>query len=224
MARAYFTVDDAPSETLPEKVATLERYDVPAVFFCEGRRLAEYPERARHALEAGFHLGNHTYSHEHASGLSVEAFREELERTETLLEEVYDSAAVSRPERLFRFPFGEKGTENREDFQQVLERYDFRPPDADRFGYEWYDDHHGGDYDWHWTLDSKDWAVDGRDELRGKIDSQSDRLAHPSPDIVLIHDGGIEPELFEASIELLLERGVEPADPLDLLDGGSSDD
>jgi peptidoglycan/xylan/chitin deacetylase (PgdA/CDA1 family) len=104
MTTSYLTVDDAPTETLPEKLAILEDHDVPALFFCEGRRLAEYPDHARQAVEAGYHIGNHAYSHQHASELSVDELTEEVAETETLLEEVYADAGVTRPARLFRFP------------------------------------------------------------------------------------------------------------------------
>lgn len=221
MSVAYLTIDDGPSENLPEKLDILETYDVPALFFCEGRRLAEYPEHAGQAIESGFHLGNHTYSHRRASDLSVEAFRDELDRTESLLEDVYDRSSVSRPARTFRFPYGDKGDDEgnnqAEQFQQILEEYGFTPPDSAQITYDWYDEDHADDFDWFWTIDLEDWQVESEAELRARVESATDRFDHPSPDIVLFHDDGNTAELFEAFVELLLETGVEFAAPTDLL-------
>ncbi|NGM71177.1 polysaccharide deacetylase family protein [Natronolimnobius sp. AArcel1] len=217
MTTAYLTLDDAPSATLPELVARLEDRDVPALFFCEGRRLAEYPDHAQMALEAGFHLGNHAYSHKHASELSVETFDAELERTESLLEEVYDAANVCRPAKLFRFPFGDKGDEHATAFQDRLAADGFVSPDPDLIEYEWYRTDHGEDRDWFWTVDVADWTVDSPAELDEKIAARSDRLESESADIVLFHDAGNTPDLTAHFVDRLLERGLEFEDPLSLV-------
>lgn len=218
MTTSYLTVDDAPSETLPEKLAALESHDVPALFFCEGRRLAEYPEHARQAVEAGFHVGNHAYSHEHASELSADELREEIQRTESLIEDVYAEAGVERPARLFRYPYGDKGGEQADRFQDVLEEFGFTPPDPARIAYDWYDEEQGDDRDWFWTVNVEDWEVDSRAELGEHVAAVDDRFDHPSDDIVLFHDGGNTPSLFEDFLELLAERDVEFGEPLDLID------
>lgn len=217
MTTAYLTIDDAPSADLPEKLAILEERDVPTLFFCEGRRLEDYPDHARRAVEAGFHLGNHAYSHPHASDIAVEAFVDELERTESLLADVYDDAGVSRPAKLFRFPFGDMGGARAARFQQVLEREGFTAPDPDRID-ERYAAEHGADRDWHWTVSVGDWRIDSRAELRERVAAAvTDRLASPGSDIVLFHDAGNTPALFAAFVDLLLERGVEFEAPLSLV-------
>ncbi|OVE85912.1 polysaccharide deacetylase family protein [Natronolimnobius baerhuensis] len=217
MTTAYLTIDDAPSPTLPETVAVLEDREVPALFFCEGRRLAEYPDHARTALEADFHLGNHTHSHAHASDLSVKTFREELERTEVLLEDVYDAAGVSRPAKLFRFPFGDKGGEHATAFQDRLAAGGFVSPDPDLIDYEWYREDHGTDRDWFWTVDVADWTVDSPAELDTELAASADRLESSAADIVLFHDAGNAPELVAHFVDRLLERGVEFEDPVSLV-------
>ncbi|MWV40657.1 polysaccharide deacetylase family protein [Natrialba sp. INN-245] len=214
---AYLTVDDAPSPELPAKLEILESAEVPALFFCEGRRLADYPEQARRAIEGGYHLGNHGYSHQHASECSPETFRSELERTDALIDEVYEQAGVDRPAKLFRFPYGDKGDENAEEFQRILESAGFVPPDPERIDYEWYRDCHTGDRDWFWTDDLEDWSLESRAELRERIESAANRLASPSPDIVLFHDAGTASDLFAELVGLLEERGVEFGAPLSLL-------
>ncbi|SFS03254.1 Polysaccharide deacetylase [Halomicrobium zhouii] len=217
MTTSYLTVDDAPTETLPEKLAILEDHDVPALFFCEGRRLAEYPDHARQAVEAGYHIGNHAYSHQHASELSVDDVREEVAKTEALVEDVYADAGVTRPARLFRFPYGDKGGERADRFQEVLEAEEFTPPDPSRIEYDWDDENRDGDRDWYWTVSVEDWEADSRAELRDHVAAVDDRFDQPGDDVVLFHDGGNTPALFEAFLELLAERDVEFGDPLDLV-------
>ncbi|WP_435175915.1 polysaccharide deacetylase family protein [Halorussus sp. AFM4] len=213
----YLTVDDAPSADLPEKLDLLADREVPALFFCEGRRLADHPEHARRAVEAGFHLGNHAYSHTSAADLSVAAFRDEVERTESLIRDAYDRAGATRPAKLFRFPYGEKGGEDADAFQRVLADRRFVPPDPDRLG-DRYADRHAGDRDWYWTVDLRDWEVDSPDELRDRVDSAAERLDGESSTIVLFHDAGNSTELFEAFLDALDDQGVDFGDPLDLLD------
>lgn len=217
MPPAYLTIDDAPSETLPEKIAVLEEHDVPAVFFCEGRRLAEFPTHARQAVTSGFHLGNHTYAHRRASDLSVESFRDEVTRTESLLEDVYGPLSTSRPAQLFRFPYGDRGDENHEALQRILSDHDFTPPDPGQIAYDWYAETHAGARDWFWTVSVEDWAIETRAELREQVESSADRLDEPSSDIVLFHDAGNAPSQLAHFVELLQGRGVEFADPLDLV-------
>ncbi|MFC4550880.1 MULTISPECIES: polysaccharide deacetylase family protein [Halorussus] len=218
MPTAYLTVDDAPSAELPRKLAVLEARDVPALFFCEGRRLAEHPDHARRAVEAGFHLGNHTYAHRRASDLSVEEFRDELDRTESLLDDVYDRASATRPARVFRFPYGDTGGDRGERFQRMLADGGFVPPDLTRIGDDRYRERRGDDRDWYWTVDVEDWTADSASELRDRVEAAADRLKDASNDIVLFHDSGNTIEQFEAFVDQFLENGVAFADPLDLVD------
>lgn len=218
MTSVYLTIDDAPSRDLPAKLAVLQDADVPALLFCEGRRLAAFSDRAREAIEAGVHLGNHGYSHTHASDLDVETFRAEVERTERLLEDCYAEAGVDRPALVFRFPYGDKGGDEREAFQAVLAEFGFRPPRREEITYPWYSEEFGGDVDWRWTVDFNDWTVDTAAGLAAEIEAVADRLAADSPDIVLFHDGGNAPELLETCIRELRDRGARFADPLELVD------
>lgn len=217
MTTGYLTIDDAPSANLPAKLTVLDEVDVPALLFCEGRRLAEYPEHGRYAVEAGVHLGNHTYSHRRSSELSVDEFRDELSRTESRLEAVYDHTSVARPARMFRFPYGDRGGEQHDKFQQLLNDWAFIPPDPSPITYDWYQERHADGYDWFWTVGVDDWNVASKAELRDQVDSVSDRLVQNSPDIVLFHDHSNTPAIFRYFVELLLEHGVEFADPLELL-------
>lgn len=218
MPRAYLTIDDAPTPELPAKLDHLRETAVPALLFCEGRRLAAVPDIARAAVTAGFHLGNHAYSHTHASDLTVDAFRDEIVRTERLIETCYADVGIERPARVFRFPYGDKGGEHRDVFQEVLTDFDFVPPDRTSFTYEWYHDAFEGDLDWRWTVDFNDWKVDSPEGLAAEIEAADERIATPSPDIMLFHDAGNDLDCFAACVDMLVDAGVHFADPLELLD------
>lgn len=207
---AHLTIDDAPSETLGAKLDALDAHDVPAVLFCEGRRLDDYPALAERAVEAGYHLGNHTYSHPYASDISVDAFEQELARTDRRIEAVYDRTSVDRPARLFRFPYGDDGGDRSERFQRVLSEYGFTGPTR-------------GDTtepspraDWSWTLDVEDWRTDDVSELRARFETTTGE-ADGADEIILFHDAGNSLKLFEAFVGWLDESDLDLADPLDLV-------
>ncbi|ELZ22253.1 polysaccharide deacetylase [Halosimplex carlsbadense 2-9-1] len=216
MTTAYLTVDDAPSATLPEKLAVLDDYGVTALFLCEGRRLADHADHARQAVEAGHLLGNHAYDHNHASDIAVEEFADEVDRTEAAIDEVYADAGVERPTKVFRFPFGDKGGDRAAKFQTVLAERGFRPPNAELIDYDFWAEQ-AGDRDWFWTVDVEDYNVDTKAGLAENV-AEADRLDGDSNDILLFHDGGNAPEQFEHYLHLLDERGVTFGDPLELAD------
>jgi peptidoglycan/xylan/chitin deacetylase (PgdA/CDA1 family) len=213
MATAYLTIDDAPSKDLPEKIDVLLKYDVSAVFFCEGQRLRAYPEHGQQILAAGFHIGNHAYSHPHFSDLSVSEGVEEILRTERLIEDTYDRVDIDQPAKMFRFPYGDKGDSTRNAFQRVLDQHEFTSPDSDQITYTWYHDECATDYDWFWTFSIDDWRAETPDEVREMINANSECLQQSSPDIVLAHDHPDSTDLFEAFIETLLDRGVDFESP-----------
>ena len=216
MAKTYLTIDDAPTERLPEKVETLAARDIPAVFFCEGRRLDGHDSAAREAIERGYHLGNHTDTHLHASEIPPERFRAEVTRTESSIEELYEATGETRPARLFRFPYGDKDGAQRERLQRILREQGFAPPEPAAIDSEWYECH-AGDMDWPWTVDIEDWIVETPAEMRAQVADAEGRLHDSSTDIVLFHDGGNDPELFDAFVDGLAEYDLTFGDPLTLV-------
>lgn len=218
MGTVHLTIDDAPSSDLPEKVAILDKHDVPAVFFCEGRRLASHPENALAAVEAGYHLGNHTYTHPHASALSVAAFRNEIVRTETRIENIYDCASITRPARLFRFPYGDTGGKRYESFQEVLREHGFLSPDLERLNGDARDERHIRDRDWSWTFTVEDWSITTETDLEKQIESTADQLDTPASEVVLFHDTNNSVNLFASFVDCLRKRDVSFGNPLELLD------
>lgn len=226
MSTLHLTVDDAPSAALPAKLDVLAAHDVPAILFCEGRKLDHRPDIARRAIEVGFHLGNHAYSHTTASDLSIEGFRDEVERTETLIEDAYAAAGVERPATLFRFPNGDAGGERKAEFRDVLTEFGFVPPatvdgetgsaalrrsDVDG---AW----EPGDRDWAWTLHVADWELETVAALESEIDAIADRLDRPGDDLFLFHDHGDDTARFETLVDRSREHGADFGDPLALVE------
>ncbi len=218
MTTAYLTFDDAPSASLPASLDVLEAAHVPALLFCEGRRLAEEPAAGREAIERGFHPGNHTESQPYASACTAEGFRSEVRRTERHIDAIYDRTGVDRPGRFFRFPYGHRGGERAPALQSVLAELGFGPPAAAAIEYDWYREDIAGGRDWFWTIDVEDWAVETPDELRAKVTGCTDRLESPSADIVLFHDATAADGLLGPFIDALRAHGVSFADPLSLVD------
>lgn len=95
------TFDDGPGPATAEILSILDRYGVPATFFFCGENVERRPELARRVVEVGHELGNHSYSHPYFCFRSREFIRQELHRTQAILEQV----TGCRP-RWFRPPYG----------------------------------------------------------------------------------------------------------------------
>ena len=101
------TFDACPSSTHDgfdkRIVQTLVVSGVPATFFLSGKWITRHQiEVKKLALVPGFELGNHSYSHPHCTTISNESIRQELERTESLLNNISGLSP-----KLFRPPFAE---------------------------------------------------------------------------------------------------------------------
>ena len=101
------TFDACPSSTHGgfdvRIVQTLIDSGVPATFFLSGKWIMKHRNEVKKlALVPGFELGNHSYSHPHCTTISNESIRQELERTESLL-----NAMSGLSPKLFRPPFAE---------------------------------------------------------------------------------------------------------------------
>lgn len=98
------TLDDGPTPAGTEyALAMFDSLDIPATFFVTGREVAENMEYARHIVDAGHALGNHSYSHPQMVLKSPAFIRSEIERTDSLIKE-----AGWQDEILFRPPYGKR--------------------------------------------------------------------------------------------------------------------
>jgi peptidoglycan-N-acetylglucosamine deacetylase len=95
------TFDDGPSESTPELLEVLARFDAPATFFQIGANVRRLPAIAREIAARGHEIGNHTESHALLALKSPGFIRREL----AVAQETIESATGVRP-RYFRAPFG----------------------------------------------------------------------------------------------------------------------
>ncbi len=109
MPEAWLTIDDTPSAMTDGCVNYLLENDIPALFFCRGDRLSENPEPACRAIEKGFAVGNHAWSHRRASAMGYAETVNEIASTERLIEDCYRAAGVERARKYFRFPHIDRG-------------------------------------------------------------------------------------------------------------------
>ena len=126
-----------------------------------------------YALERGFWIANHSYTHPYFSQLSLQEATEEILKTEQFIDRAHHLAGVPRSHKLFRFPFGDKGggknffkiytgqeKEHVDALQELLKREGFQKAFFEGINYEYYLkaglDHY---IDAPWTFDTKDYVV-----------------------------------------------------------------
>ena len=95
------TFDDGPSESTPELLEILDRYQTPATFFQCGANVRRLPDIARAVLHAGHEIGNHTENHAPLYPRSAAFIYGELAAAQQSIVE----ATGTRP-RYFRPPYG----------------------------------------------------------------------------------------------------------------------
>lgn len=111
--------DDSPTKHTDQLTDWLLARDIPATIFaigssytdmhlqCDG--MEQNPDPIQRAIEKGFVVGNHTYSHQRSSALSFEDVVSEIEKTEKIIESLYKKAGKKRPHKLMRFPHLDRG-------------------------------------------------------------------------------------------------------------------
>ena len=64
-------------------------------------QLEKDPEPVIEAIQQGFIIGNHSYSHPNFSKISTSKCIEEIDRTDQIIDDLYKQASVERPIKLF---------------------------------------------------------------------------------------------------------------------------
>lgn len=83
------TFDDGPHPYYTEQLLDgLKERDVKVTFFVLGKHAEQYPELVERMSEEGHLIGNHTYSHIQLNQRNSDAFKEELVKTNELIEEL----------------------------------------------------------------------------------------------------------------------------------------
>ncbi|OMF21172.1 hypothetical protein BK133_28765 [Paenibacillus sp. FSL H8-0548] len=126
----YLTIDDGPAGDFKQKVAYLNVLGIQAIWFCLGEALEDFAEEAILAIKAGHVIGNRSYDDADFSAISLQEAREQLERTDQIINELYAGAEVIRPCKAFRFPYmhHEVNDGHFADLQSMLEELGYRQP------------------------------------------------------------------------------------------------
>jgi peptidoglycan/xylan/chitin deacetylase (PgdA/CDA1 family) len=236
--KAYLTIDDSPSVHMKQKIDFLFSKGIPAVFFCEGRKIEQRPKPVIEAIQKGFIIGNHSYNHPQFSNISLDEAYEEIEWTDGLIEDMYRQAGVKRPAKYFRFPYGDKGglvgdcpiaeygeegAKRKEAIQHYLRELGYTQP---AFGITTTYFREAGlldEVDWYWTFDTFDWSVNSEQPMYGitSLEAVYDRIDEDTPEaacglnqpeseeIVLIHDHENSTAIFYPIVSRLQEKGLQ---------------
>jgi len=172
---AYLTIDDSPTSGFRDKMSYLKEKNIPAVFFCIGQLMEQRPDEIIDCIQQGFIIANHSYTHPAFSKISLEQAKEEIEKTDRIIEELYQTSGIKRPAKWFRFPYGDKGDlkngevfslwkrgdKKRKDYiQNVLQNLGYTQPIFNDVSYKFMRKARlFTDIDWSWTFDVMEWAV-----------------------------------------------------------------
>jgi peptidoglycan-N-acetylglucosamine deacetylase len=221
---------------MPEKVDYLYGKGIPAVWFCQGDYLEQRPDFALQAIRKGFLLGNHSFDHPHFSNLEQSECFEQIERTDRIIEKLYQKVRIRNHPKYFRFPYGDKGEESasgafpsdrakarskKESLQEFLKNMGYLAAPSTGITYKYYRDLKlDKDIDWYWTYDVMDWSINAAEPQSGidSIDMVLARMDENDPErgkglnsgnsveIVLLHDHEDTSTHFKRILERLTEK------------------
>lgn len=99
------TFDDGPSKYTEDILNILKKYDACATFFVIGNKVEAYQDIIKESIKNGNEIGNHSYSHKDLSKLKEEDFREEIEKTQKIIQKT-----TGYTPKLLRPTYGEKNS------------------------------------------------------------------------------------------------------------------
>lgn len=220
--KIYLTIDDGPSPYTREKMDLLLEKKIPAVWYLRGEFIEKHIDHVVYGIEQGFVMGNHSYSHPYFSEICFEQAKQEILQTEALIEKAFALAGKKRGDKIFRFPFLDKGSpNNKTKLQAFLKEQGFVRVNFEGVTYQYYNSEKWGeDLDAPWTFDAREYALfEERLKDKYKLYQTKDFLSrmekflpekglglvsNKSNDIVLLHDFHQTPQLFQPMIEKLL--------------------
>lgn len=223
MINAVLTIDDVSSANTPAIVDYLNSKGITALMFAVGENVEKYYDNAIYALKKGMILGNHSYSHPAFSRLSLEEGIENIEKNEAVLDKLYKDADVERKYRPFRFPYGDKGGQNKDALQAYLRDKKFSKLKDTQLTYEWWGKHGlDKDIDTFWTFDFAEYNIRPGSEFTEKDVWKRIEDLDPPYGAALLQDGNshfillhahdeteeLVPEYYKKFIDSLLKKGV----------------
>ena len=223
MSRAILTIDDISSRNTPAIVDYLTEKGITAVMFARGENVERFYDEAIYAIRKGMIVGNHSYSHGAFSELSLDEGIKDIEKCERVLDKLYSDSGIQRKYRPFRFPFGDKGGENKEGFQKYFRENGFDKLDDRMIPYPWWRESGlNKDIDTFWTFDFEEYRLpwnDGftRESVLNKMNSRNPErgaalYGEGNRHIILTHahdeTDAVWPDYYKEMIDLALENGV----------------
>jgi peptidoglycan-N-acetylglucosamine deacetylase len=146
------TFDDGPTDNVDDILTLLNKYEIEATFFLIGNEIEKRKEEAEKIVAAGHQVGNHSYSHQRMIFKSPSFIKEEIEKTDKLIESI-----------------GYKG------------EIDFRPPNGKKLAVLPFYLHREGKETITWNIEP-DHAVDKVGYVKRNIENGSIILLHPMYD------------------------------------------
>lgn len=228
MIRALLTIDDIASKNTPAIIDYLEEMKIPVLMFAWGENVERQHDEALYAVKKGIIVGNHSYSHPHFSEISYDECVKEIERCENVLDDLYKVAGIERRYRPFRFPYGDKGGDNKERLQKYLSDQGFNKVDDTDISYTWWKtDGFDKDIDTYWTFDFTEYNI--RPDSGFTLDDVFNRMHNISQDLraplyaedsyhmLLLHAHDeteeLEPKYYKRILDELIEKGVVFVEP-----------
>ena len=228
MIKALLTIDDIASKNTPQIVDYLVEKGITALMFAWGENIDRLPEEAEYALKKGMIVGNHSYTHPHFSELGFDECRNEIDNNEEVLDSFYTKAGVERRYRPFRFPYGDKGGENKDLIQKYLSEKGFDKVKDTEIGFpSWKEMGLDKDIDTFWTFDFMEYCIRPgsgftADDVMKRIydtvpGNGAPLLKDGSNHILLLHahdeTEAMVPGYYRIFIEELLKNGVDFTGP-----------
>lgn len=224
MIKALLTIDDMASENTPDIADWLVSKNIPAIMFAWGQNVEKHRDEALYALKRGIIIGNHSYTHPYFSKLDMKECRKEIEKCEEVLNGLYADAGVERKYRPFRFPYGDKGGDNKNALQSLLKEMGFDKVDDREIPYKWWKERGlDRDIDTFWTYDFEEYNV--RPGSGFTFEDVLKKMQDPAPaegatlfeenavHILLLHAHDeteeMVPGYYEKMLSKLVERRVE---------------
>ncbi len=224
MIKALLTIDDIASKNTPAIVDWLVSRKIPAIMFMIGETDQWCHDEALYALKNGITVGNHSYTHPYFSKLDLQEAKSEIEKCEEVLDGLYREAGIERKYRPFRFPFGDKGGDNKDVLQKLLKDMGMNKVRDDEIPYPWWrEDGLDRDIDTFWTYDFEEYNVRPGsgftfEDVLKKMDSKDPEngaalFEENARHILLLHAHDeteeMEPKYYEKMLSRLIENGVE---------------
>ncbi len=223
MIHALLTIDDIASINTPAFVDYLNEKGIPALMFAVGENVENHYDEAVYALQHGMVVGNHSYSHPYFSEISFEKAVAEIEKNEEVLNKLYKDAGVERVARPFRFPYGDKGGENKDALQAWFREKGFNKVKDDMIPYAWWKEQGlDRDIDTLWTFDFMEYMIRPDSGFTEKDVQARMNDKAPEEGAVLFEDGGrhillihahdeteeLVPGYYRLFLDELLAKGV----------------